>query len=423
MTIIEQLEKRKKLLAYLNSPSNEEIFTPVKLVEEMLDKLPKEIWTDPNLLWCDPCAKSGVFMLEVVLRLMKNIAIENETERYKHIINNMVKAYVNVERNKWLVSKMVYGSKDSVEKVGLIEDINKIKIEEMPKFDVVVGNPPYQNGKDKMFYMKFVKISYDISKHYVLMITPKAIFTSNNNFYKTYKNKFNYINLSDKIGTYFKVASSFTYYIIDKFKNNFNVNVQFSNINMNIDLNKLQHNILDKRNYDNTFNSIMNKCYLNGTIERKNGCGDLINESEDKRHIFAKKESDIYKYAAYLSSKEDRKNVFSQKPAEGYGIEKLIVSSIIEPKRAERFSEINKNKGVGRYSAYYPVKNKDNAKNIQQFFNLDFYKFLDKNKRYGRYAFLDIPKLDFSRSWTDQELYEYFNLTQEEIDYIESQIK
>ena len=144
MTIIEQLEKRKKLLAYLNSPSNEEVFTPAKLVEEMIDKLPKELWSNPNLLWCDPCAKSGVSILEVIIRLMRNLPVKNETERYNYIINNMVKAYVNVERNKWLVSKIVYGSKDSVNRVGIIKDINKINIEDMPKFDVVVGNPPYQ---------------------------------------------------------------------------------------------------------------------------------------------------------------------------------------------------------------------------------------------------------------------------------------
>ena len=31
-----------------------------------------------------------------------------------------------------------------------------------------------------------------------------------------------------------------------------------------------------------------------------------------------------------------------------------------------------------------------------------------------------IPKLDFTKQWTDQELYQYFNLTQDEIDLIEN---
>ena len=72
-SIIEELEKRKKLLKVLNSPSNEEVYTSAALVEEMLDKLPVEIWKNKDLTWCDLCSNSGVFMLEVIIRLMKNI--------------------------------------------------------------------------------------------------------------------------------------------------------------------------------------------------------------------------------------------------------------------------------------------------------------------------------------------------------------
>ena len=182
-SIIEELEKRKKLLKVLNSPSNEEVYTSAALVEEMLDKLPVEIWKNKDLTWCDLCAKSGVFMLEVIIRLMKNIDIKDETLRHKWIINNMVKAYVNVERNKWMVSKFVYGNTDEVKRIGIIEDINKIKIEEMPKFDVVVGNPPYQGpkkesnkgqGSGNVIWQFFVELSFNIlkDKGYICMIHP-----------------------------------------------------------------------------------------------------------------------------------------------------------------------------------------------------------------------------------------------------------
>ena len=33
-----------------------------------------------------------------------------------------------------------------------------------------------------------------------------------------------------------------------------------------------------------------------------------------------------------------------------------------------------------------------------------------------------VPIQDFSKSWTDKELYNKYNLTQEEIDFIESMI-
>ena len=37
--------------------------------------------------------------------------------------------------------------------------------------------------------------------------------------------------------------------------------------------------------------------------------------------------------------------------------------------------------------------------------------------------FNSLPYVDLTRTWTDQELYAHFNLTQEEIEYIESQVK
>lgn len=424
MDIVQELEKRKKLLRILHSPSNSEVYTPPELVEQMLDKLPEDVWRNPDLTWVDPCAKSGVFILEVIIRLMKNLPIKDETFRYNHIINNMVRAYVNEERNKWVVSKMIYGDTKKVNRVGILE-INKLKEENMPKFDVVVGNPPYQLGKDKLFYMKFIKLAYEISNKYVLFITPAAIFTTNVKFYEDKKNKFEYINLDPKTHEYFKVGlgTLFSYYVIDKNKNDFEVTVNFGDNEQQLNLKKLKYNILDKRNYDLIFDSIMSKYYLKGIKKRFKGKGDLINKIEDAGHIFKKEKTKDFQYPAYLSSKHDRKNVFSRKPGEGYGISKLVVTDIMEPNRAERFSEFNKDKSVGRYSNYFKVNNEKEAKNIQNFFNSDLYKFLDKKNRSGRYAFLNIPDIDYSKLWTDQELYEYFDLTQEEIDYIETQVK
>ena len=42
------------------------------------------------------------------------------------------------------------------------------------KFDVVVGNPPYQAGRDKLFYQKFVNRAYELSDDVVAMITPRV---------------------------------------------------------------------------------------------------------------------------------------------------------------------------------------------------------------------------------------------------------
>ena len=50
-----------------------EVMTPITLVEEMLDTLPSDVWSNPNLKWLDPCAGVGTFPSIVVQRLMKGL--------------------------------------------------------------------------------------------------------------------------------------------------------------------------------------------------------------------------------------------------------------------------------------------------------------------------------------------------------------
>jgi len=166
--ILEELERRKRLLKLINSPSNQEVNTPVNIAEEILDCLPQHLWKDPSLTWGDRCAKSGIFPLEIIIRLMKNLPIEDETLRYNHIINNMIRVHVNSKRNRWTVSKVVYGSIEEVDRVGIL-DINNLE-EDMPKCDVVIGNPPFLSG----LHLRFLEMAYNSSKKYVLWISPSA---------------------------------------------------------------------------------------------------------------------------------------------------------------------------------------------------------------------------------------------------------
>jgi hypothetical protein len=82
-----------------------EVFTPLGLVEEMLDKLPIEVWSNPDLKWLEPSAGIGNFVLIVYIRLMDGLkdVIIDEEERRKHILENMI--YM-VELNKSNVDKI-----------------------------------------------------------------------------------------------------------------------------------------------------------------------------------------------------------------------------------------------------------------------------------------------------------------------------
>lgn len=52
--------------------SSGEVFTPTALVQEMLDKLPPELFTDPTKTFLDPTCGDGQFLAEVIIRKIEN---------------------------------------------------------------------------------------------------------------------------------------------------------------------------------------------------------------------------------------------------------------------------------------------------------------------------------------------------------------
>ena len=53
------------VLSCLANLSNDEVFTPPGIVNQMLDLLPQELFRDPNTTFLDPACKTGVFLREI----------------------------------------------------------------------------------------------------------------------------------------------------------------------------------------------------------------------------------------------------------------------------------------------------------------------------------------------------------------------
>jgi hypothetical protein len=132
-----------------------EIMTPIELVEEMLDTLPDEVWTNPSLRWLDPCNGVGTFISVVVERLMKGLSAfqPDEKLRYKHIIENMIYICELQAKNVFLYL-YAFDPKDEYALniycgSYLSEGFNKqMELLGVDKFDVIVMNPPYQELKE-----------------------------------------------------------------------------------------------------------------------------------------------------------------------------------------------------------------------------------------------------------------------------------
>ena len=142
-----------------------EVFTPDSLISDMLSKLPRNVWKNPNLKWLDNSCGSGNFLVFIKNKLMRTLSdvIEDNDEREKHILENMLYG-VELQAKNCLITKYRL---DVDEKYNLnIEQHNALTFEYWNmQFDIVVGNPPYNDnsgnrGSGHTLWTEFVKLAY-----------------------------------------------------------------------------------------------------------------------------------------------------------------------------------------------------------------------------------------------------------------------
>lgn len=114
------------VLSCLANLSNDEVFTPPNLVNDMLDLLPKELWSNPNARFLDPVSKSGVFLREMAKRLMKGLEtqIPDKQERINHIFSQQLYGIAITELTSLLSRRSVYCSKTANGKYSICENFN-----------------------------------------------------------------------------------------------------------------------------------------------------------------------------------------------------------------------------------------------------------------------------------------------------------
>lgn len=80
------------ILETITNVGNDEVFTPRRTCDMMLDSLPEEVWHNPSYKWLNPATKNGIFEREIALRLDKGLehVIKDREERRKHILQKMI---------------------------------------------------------------------------------------------------------------------------------------------------------------------------------------------------------------------------------------------------------------------------------------------------------------------------------------------
>ncbi|MDY6381639.1 MAG: restriction endonuclease, partial [Bacteroidales bacterium] len=98
------------ILNCLANLSNDEVFTPPNVVSDMLDLLPKDLWTNPKATFLDPFTKSGVFLREITKRLNEGLKplFPDTQERINHILSKQVFGIAITELTSLLSRRSVY---------------------------------------------------------------------------------------------------------------------------------------------------------------------------------------------------------------------------------------------------------------------------------------------------------------------------
>jgi hypothetical protein len=237
-----------------NKKERGEVFTPIELVKEMLDKLPKEVWANPDLKWLDPAVGIGNFPIIAYLNLMDGLKEwqPNEEKRRKHILENMLYMVEINNNNIIILNDLLCGNKYKLNiHTGDFLEADLNKIFGIEKFDIIMGNPPYQKqvgpNKTQPIWNLFTNLSIDKLNldGYLIFIHPSGWRNITGNFRDVYdkvmSTKLIYINMNNfkKGNKIFGVGTNFDYYLLQN--NDIKQSVKIVDIydkEYNIDLSK-----------------------------------------------------------------------------------------------------------------------------------------------------------------------------------------
>jgi hypothetical protein len=443
-SFIEKYEKVSKLESKLFG----EVFTPRQLIDEMLDTLPENVWRNPDIKWLDPAVGIGNFPAAILDRLMVGLdtIIPNEDERRKYILEemlymcdistkNLFLLYMLFDKNNEFKLNVYRGSflDESGDRIsdGFIKFLDNKKLDIKKTNWVIVGNPPYnwsdgssqrKNNRENL-WTRFIVHSFNFLNEggYLCFVTPKSWMSPSADFGKIHiiKDifaKYNPIHVNiDKCSRYFNVGSSFSYYLLQKSKNNKNTKVETLDGTFNFDFsdvdqlptlfNDLSISISSKFfNYDEKFEFKQRGINTRGEEFHKSPVGEYINP------CFHTKSKSLL-YSRFISDDFNKRKVL------------ICLSGLYEA-----IVDVDGQISQTGMSCVHLLNDDDDDFNINAQLNSKAYRFI-MNHLYKYNGWVNmkcvykLPFIKYDGCLNDEEIFKIFKLTQEEIELIEKTIK
>ena len=385
---------------------NGEVFTPQSLINEMLDKLPKDVWKNKDYKWLDPANGIGNFPIIAYQKLMNGLqdVIKDKRERSEHIIKNML-YMVELDPDNIIISKKIFGEDANIF-CGNFLSMDLKKVTGIDKFDIIMGNPPWNDIKEgkregtnsgsKTLWDKFIKKSFNLltKNGYFGFINPanwRGLGLLHNLWDIISKLQLLYLNIySKKDGNkYFNVGSRFDLYVVQNKSNTKQTEI--------IDVLGEKHLIkIDELpflpNYDyKIFEKIL-------TSEDK-GIDVLYgtNYHTQKKQIIKDKKTAEFKYPVVHSiTKEGITYWYSNTDKKGHFGESKVILNFNEYQYSHKEQNDYEGKlGMSQISFGIPIKSKQEGDDILKAINTPEFKEIILSTKWGAFQ-------------TDYRMFKYF---------------
>ena len=403
---MDQTELYKKLDSHLVPDKNDKlnfgaVFTPMSFVEKMLDSLPSHLWSDKNLTWLDPACGIGNFPIAIYFRLMKGLAsiIPNERKRRCYILKRMI--YMSELNKSHLQKCKSFLDPHSEFKLNIYcGDSLAVKFS---KFDVIVGNPPYNCGLAPLYH-KFIEKFIDRCK-YLLFIVPSRWFSGGKGLNKfrasmLARNDIRFINHFDNASDIFKgvsISGGVNYFLRDSNWNGL-CNFNGSLINLN------RHDVLIDSKFYELIDEFKNEPKLTDIYQGR--CYGI--ETNDSRLL---NHSEPGAIRCFVSQKKGF-NSFIKCKADGYW--KVITARATGGTKRFAHTFIGKPNEIhsGSYISWR-VNSLNEAKSLLSYLKCKLPNLLlslrmnSHNLSKDSMKWVPLPVLD--RMWTDEKVYKLYD--------------
>lgn len=433
-----------------------EIVTPYKIVKEMVDMLPSSVWND-RTVFLDPACKGGEYLKEIYDRLMENEFMKSKysdlIERSNHILKNQLYGValsrVSLERtvrklkgydNNIIVIPKYVGLVRGIRYGNNIQAILDREFNREMKVDVVIGNPPYQESTGGgqaggiPLYTDFVRLGHDLNPEYMSFVIPTRWYIDNSrkqsqeirNILLTSKTQvivdapnsedmFKGVKiqggvmyfLRSKVNT--KRCKVYTYPCNESFETELNTKVFIRDKIAS----KVYNTIINKNEY--TLEKMALKMNPYGLL--RSDIGNDVRRADSEVEVLSSHG------IGYISRDKIKKNIDTidkYKVIVGYGIttmNKVITLKMLKPGQVCTLT----------YCVFGCFDNLSEATRYLEYLKLKFTRYMIRcsiiNSSITQENLKFVPMIDLDKIWTDEELYTRYNLTQEEIEHIESTVQ